>query len=61
MAKIEATKKLLADLGMPVAQQSDLCALTILAMGDTKETANLCNPHHSRQGCNCIADGGECL
>lgn len=43
MDKIEAIRKLLADLGMPVAQQSDLCALTILAMGDTKETDNFCD------------------
>ena len=40
MDKIEAIKKLLADLDMPVAQQSDLCALTILAMGGIKAEDN---------------------
>lgn len=40
MDKIEAIKKLLADLDMPVAQQSDLCALTILAMGGIKGEDN---------------------
>lgn len=40
MDKIEAIKKLLADLDVPVAQQSDLCALTILAMGGIKGEDN---------------------
>jgi len=36
MPKIEEAKKFLNDIGMPKSQQSDLCALTILAMADIK-------------------------
>lgn len=34
MDKIERIKELLADLGLPKKQQSDICALTILGMGN---------------------------
>ena len=37
MDKLRKIKSLLADIGMPPAQQSDLCALTILAMAGLKE------------------------
>lgn len=37
MDKLKIIKSLLADIGMPSAQQSDLCALTILAMANLKE------------------------
>ena len=37
MDKLKKIKSLLADIGMPPAQQSDLCALTILAMANLKE------------------------
>ncbi len=36
MDKIETIKQLLETIGMPKAQQSNLCALTILAMGNVK-------------------------
>ena len=37
MDKLKKIKSLLADIGMPPVQQSDLCALTILAMANLKE------------------------
>ena len=37
MDKLRKIKSLLADIGMPPAQQSDLCALTILSMAGLKE------------------------
>ena len=37
MDKLKKIKSLLADIGLPSAQQSDLCALTILAMANLKE------------------------
>lgn len=37
MDKLKKIKSLLADIGTPPAQQSDLCALTILAMANLKE------------------------
>jgi hypothetical protein len=37
MDKLKKIKSLLADIGMPPAQQSDLCALTILAMANLRE------------------------
>jgi len=38
MDKIERIKILLKDIGMPVRQQADICALTILAMANLKKT-----------------------
>lgn len=38
MDKVSSVKELLEVIGMPLAQQSDLCALTILAMANLKET-----------------------
>ena len=38
MDKISRIKKLLADIGLPVAQQSNICALTILGMAGLKKT-----------------------
>lgn len=38
MDKIERIKILLKDIGMPVKQQADICALTILAMANLKKT-----------------------
>uniref|UniRef100_A0AB33JLP3 BsuBI/PstI family type II restriction endonuclease n=2 Tax=unclassified Prevotella TaxID=2638335 RepID=A0AB33JLP3_9BACT len=40
MDKLSRIKILLLDIGMPTAQQSDLCALTILAMANQKEGDN---------------------
>lgn len=40
MDKIERIKTLLADLGLPKQQQSDICALTILGMANLTTTAN---------------------
>lgn len=45
MSKIDQAKKYLSDIGMPKAQQSDICALSLLAMAgikpdDTWETAS---------------------
>lgn len=40
MDKISSIKNLLAAIGMPSNQQSDLCSLTILAMADLKEKDN---------------------
>lgn len=37
MDKLETIKKLLADVGMPDKQQSDLCALTMLGLANLKE------------------------
>lgn len=37
MDKLKKIKTLLADIGMPSAQQSDLCALTILALANLRE------------------------
>ena len=37
MDKLETIKKLLADVGMPDKQQSDLCALTMLGLASLKE------------------------
>ena len=37
MDKLETAKKLLADVGMPERQQSDLCALTLLGLANLKE------------------------
>lgn len=37
MDKLETIKKLLADVGMPDKQQSDLCALTMLGIANLKE------------------------
>lgn len=37
MDKLETIKKLLAEVGMPDKQQSDLCALTMLALANLKE------------------------
>jgi len=37
MDKLKKIKTLLADIGMPAAQQSDLCALTILALAELRE------------------------
>jgi hypothetical protein len=39
MDKISRIKKLLADIGLPVAQQSNICALTVLGMAGLKKTA----------------------
>lgn len=38
MDKIEIVKNLLARIGMPSAQQSQLCCLTLLAMADVKKS-----------------------
>lgn len=38
MDKISRIKKLLADIGLPTAQQSNICALTILGMAGLKQT-----------------------
>lgn len=38
MDKISRIKKLLADIGLPVAQQSNICALTVLGMAGLKKT-----------------------
>ncbi|WP_449022101.1 BsuBI/PstI family type II restriction endonuclease [Prevotella jejuni] len=40
MDKLKKIKKLLADVGMPPNQQTDLCALTILAMGNLTEVSS---------------------
>lgn len=40
MDKLETIKKLLADVGMPDKQQSDLCALTMLALANLKENGS---------------------
>ena len=40
MDKLETIKKLLADVGMPDKQQSDLCALTMLGLASLKEGAS---------------------
>ena len=37
MDKLETIKKLLADVGMPDKQQSDLCSLTMLGLANLKE------------------------
>lgn len=37
MDKLETIKKLLADVGMPERQQSDLCVLTMLGLANLKE------------------------
>lgn len=37
MDKLETVKKLLADVGMPERQQSDLCALALLGLANLKE------------------------
>lgn len=37
MDKLETIKKLLADVGMPDKQQSDLCAMTMLGLANLKE------------------------
>lgn len=37
MDKLETVKKLLADVGMPERQQSDLCALTLLGLANLNE------------------------
>jgi hypothetical protein len=37
MDNLETAKKLLADVGMPERQQSDLCALTLLGLANLKE------------------------
>ncbi len=42
MDKIEIIKRLLETIGMPKAQQSNLCALTILAMGNVKPAGMFC-------------------
>lgn len=36
MDKLEKAKKLLSQIGMPQKQQSDLCALTLLAIAGIK-------------------------
>ena len=36
MPKIDETKEFLASIGMPKAQQSDICALSILALAGNK-------------------------
>ena len=38
MDKLNTIKKLLSVIGMPAKQQSDLCALTLLAMAQLRET-----------------------
>lgn len=38
MDKIEKTKQLLSDIGMPKRQQSDICALTLLSMASLGKT-----------------------
>lgn len=40
MDKLKKIKKMLADVGMPSNQQTDLCALTILAMGNLTEVSS---------------------
>ena len=36
MSKIDEARKFLEDIGMPKAQQSDICALSLLAMAGIK-------------------------
>ena len=43
MPKIEEVKAFLADIGMPKAQQSDICALSMLAMAGIKPNDNWAN------------------
>lgn len=43
MDKLETAKKLLADVGMPERQQSDLCALTLLGLANLKEYDSFSN------------------
>ncbi|MBR5984019.1 MAG: restriction endonuclease [Bacteroidales bacterium] len=43
MDKISRIKKLLADIGLPTAQQSNICALTILGMAGLKQTTKWTN------------------
>lgn len=40
MDKLDTIKKLLAGVGMPKRQQSDLCALTVLGLAQLKEKDN---------------------
>lgn len=40
MNKVEAIRNLLQSIGMPKAQQSDICCLSILAMADVKPDAD---------------------
>ena len=41
MDKLNTIKKLLSVIGMPAKQQSDLCALTLLAMAQLRQTIGL--------------------